>query len=253
MRLKDKVAIVTGGAEGIGKFYCTGFAKEGARVVIADINAAAANRLADELNKQKTEAIAIKTDVSIVKDTEEMVKKTMDRFGKVDILINNAAMYVRAKISRLPLYQIDPEEWNRVMAVNITGTFLCCRAVLPHMMKQKSGKIINIGSALAFSAMMLGMSHYTTSKGGILGLTRALAREVGDYNINVNCICPGSTMSEDDREKAKEFRKVGVGARAIKRIELPEDLVGTAVFLASAESDFITGQTLVVDGGTYLH
>lgn len=248
MRLKDKVAIVTGGAEGIGKSFCLGFAREGAKIVIADINLPAANALADTLKKQGTEALALKTDVSSAPDTEAMAKKTTERFGRIDILVNNAAMYSRVKISRIPLYQISPEEWDKVMAVNVRGVFLCSKAVLPYMMKQKSGKIVNIASSLAFSGI-INMSHYIASKGAVVSMTRALSKEVGDYNINVNAIAPGSTLSEEPTEQALEFRKKEMLRRAIKRVEYPEDLVGTAIFLASSESDFITGQSIVVDGG----
>lgn len=253
MRLKDKVAIITGGAEGIGKSYALGFAREGAKIVIADINLPAANALADTLKKQGTEALALKTDVSVLRDTEEMAKKTAEQFGRIDVLVNNAALYVRMKLSRVPLHQIDPAEWDKVMAVNLTGVFLCCRAVLPHMIKQKAGKIINIASGLAFSSVP-NMTHYIASKGGVVSLTRALAREVGDYNINVNCIAPGSTFSEEPTNLAAvEFRKKDLHLRAIKRVEYPDDLVGTAIFLASPDSDFITGQTIVVDGGAVMH
>jgi len=252
MRLKDKVAIVTGGAEGIGKSFCLGFAREGAKIVIADINLPAANALADTLKKQGAEALVLKTDVSSAQDTEEMAKKTAERLGRVDILVNNAAMYSRVKISRIPLYQISQKEWDKVMAVNVRGVFLCCKAVLPYMMKQKWGKIINIASALAFSGI-INTSHYIASKGAVVSMTRALAKEVGDYNINVNAIAPGSTLSEEPTEQALEFRKKEMLTRAIKRVEYPEDLVGTAIFLASSESDFITGQTIVVDGGVVQH
>ncbi len=252
MRLKDKVAIITGGADGIGKAFCLGYAREGAKLVIADINLPAANALADTLKKQGTDALAVKTDVSSVQDTEEMAKKTIERFGRIDVMVNNAAMYSRVKISRVPLYQISPEEWDRVFAVNVRGVFLCCKAVLPQMMQQKSGKIINIASALALFGIP-NTSHYIASKGAVVSLTRALAKEVGDYNINVNAIGPGSTLSEERTEQTIAFRQKEVVARAFKRVEFPEDLVGTAIFLASADSDFITAQTIVVDGGAVQH
>ena len=253
MRLKDKVSIITGGAEGIGKSYVIGFAREGAKVVIADINLATANVLADTLRKEGREALAIKTDVSSVESTEEMVRKTIERFGRIDILVNNAAMYIRVKLSVVPVYELDPDEWDRAMAVNLKGVFLCSRAVFPPMMKQGRGKIINITSNLAFTGRA-NMAHYVASKGGVIGLTRTLAREGGDYNINVNCIAPGSTLSEDPKDPtALEFRKQAVPLRAIKRVEYPDDLVGAAIFLASSDSDFITGQTIVIDGGRIMH
>lgn len=252
MRLKDKVAIITGGAMGIGKSYAEGFAKEGAKVVIADINLAAANALSGALQKKGTEALAIKTDVSSLEDTRVMAEATIKRFGRIDILVNNAAVYMRVKAPEVPVYELDPEDWNRVIAVNLTGVFLCSRAVFPHMIKQNSGKIINIASSLAFKAR-LNYAHYVASKAGVIGLTRALAREGGDYNINVNCIAPGSTLSEEQTEQSIEYRKREMAVRVIKRLEYPEDLVGTAIFLASSDSDFITGQTIVVDGGCIMH
>ena len=253
MRLKDKVSIITGGAEGIGKSYAMGFAKEGAKVVIADINSTAANVLADALRKEGAEAFSIKTDVSNPESAEELVKKTIEHFGRIDILVNNAAILATYTPLRGPFYQLDLDEWDRVMAVNVKGAFLCIRAVFPYMKAQGKGKIINIAST---SVLWGGTSnaHYVASKGGLIGLSRALAREMGEYNINVNCIAPGSTSSEDpSNQVALEFRQRVIPRRAIQRLEVPEDLVGTAIFLASPDSDFITGQTIVVDGGHIMH
>ena len=257
MRLKDKISIITGGAGGIGKSFAVGFAREGAKVVIADINLAEANVLVDSLRKEGKEALAIGTDVSNLESTEEMVRKTIEHFGRIDILVNNAAMIVRDKVSRVMVKvlvcELDPDEWDRVMAINLKGVFLCSRAVLPYMREQGGGKIINIASTLAFSGRS-NIAHYVASKGGVVSLTKVLARESGDYNINVNCIAPGSTFSEEPRTQAAlEFRKQEVPGRAIKRVEYPDDLVGTAIFLASSDSDFITGQTIVVDGGHIMH
>ena len=251
-RLYEKVAIITGGAEGIGKAYALGFAAEGARIVIADVNLPAAEALADALAKQGGKALAIRTDVSSVADTEDMVKRTLERFGKIDILVNNAAKFQRNLAVRAPVWELDPKEWESVIAVNLTGVFLCCRAVLPHMIKQKSGKIINIASSLAFLGAAQ-FSHYSTSKGGVVTFTRTLAREVGAYNINVNALCPGYTLSGDPATITEERREFEVSARILKRPEYPEDLVGTAIYLASSDSDFMTGQALVVDGGVILH
>ncbi len=252
MRLKDKVAIITGGAEGIGKAYALGFASEGARIVVSDINFPAARKLVNTLTEQGTEALATETDVSRVKDTEEMVKKTLERFGRVDILINNAAKFQRNMAVRAPLWELDPQEWESVITVNLNGVFLCCRAVLPGMIEQKSGKIINIASSLAFQGAA-NLTHYSASKGGVLTLSRALAREVGEYNINVNTICPGFTLSADPASITEERRQHEVPVRILKRAEYPEDIVGSAIFLASADSDFMTGQAIVVDGGVIMH
>jgi len=252
MRLKDKVAIITGGAEGIGKAYALGFAREGAKVVVADINLPAAKTLVDTLTKQGNEALATKTDVSKVVDTEEMAKKTLERFSRIDILINNAAKFQRNRVIMAPIWEMDPQEWESVIATNLTGVFLCCRAVLPHMIKQKSGKIINIASSLAFLGAAQ-LAHYSASKGGVVTFSRALAREVGTYNINVNTLCPGYTLSADPASLTEERRQFEVSSRILKRAEYPEDLVGTAIYLASADSDFMTGQAVVVDGGLILH
>ncbi len=252
MRLKDKVAIITGGAEGIGKAYALGYAGEGAKVVVADINFPAAETLVNTLMEQGNEALAVETDVSEVADTGEMVRKTLERFNRIDILVNNAAMFQRPAANRAPVWELEPEEWEKVIKVNLTGVFLCCRAVLSAMIKQQSGKIINIASSLAFLGAA-SFSHYSASKGGVITFTRALAREVGEYNINVNAICPGFTLSADPDFPAHRDRDWEISDRILKRAEYPEDLVGTAIYLASADSDFITGQSLVVDGGVILH
>ena len=252
MRLRDKVAIITGGADGIGKAYALGFAKEEAAVVVADINMDSARTLVNSMKKQGYEALAIRVDVSKVADTEEMVKKTLERFGRIDILVNNAAKFQRNMAIRAPVWELDPQEWESVIAVNLTGVFLCCRAVLPYMIRQNSGKIINIASSLAFAGAAQ-FAHYSASKGGVVTFSRALAKEVGTYNINVNTLCPGFTLSADPASVTEERRQFEVSSRILKRAEYPEDLVGTAIYLASADSDFMTGQALVVDGGVVLH
>jgi len=249
MRLKDKVAIITGGAHGIGKAYAMRFVDEGAKVVIADISLEAANATVEALRERGAEALAIRTDVSSPEDTQEMVEKTIAHFGRIDILINNAAVFGRIKVARVPFWELGVDEWDRTMAVTLRGTFLCSKAVFPHMKAQGGGKIINTASGTVFSGAP-NYAHYIASKGGVVALTKAMARELGGYNINVNCIAPGSTFSEDPSNQAEfERRKRDAALRAMKRVEYPEDLVGAAVFLASSDSDFITGQTVVVDGG----
>jgi NAD(P)-dependent dehydrogenase (short-subunit alcohol dehydrogenase family) len=182
-----------------------------------------------------------------------MAKVAVDRFGRIDVLMNNAGLASRGTISRAPFYELDIAEWDRVIAVNLKGAFLCCRAVFPYMRAQGAGKIINITSAQFFHPKTT-YAHYIASKGGIVGLTRALAKEMGDYGINVNCLAPGGIITEHASSDSElESRRKGAARRAIKRIEVPEDIVGTAVFLASRDSDFITGQTFVVDGGEYMH
>ena len=200
-----------------------------------------------------SEALFVQADVSSEADTLEMAKKTVARFGRIDILVNNAGMVSRPNIlsRRTPFYELSLDEWNKTMAVNVTGAFLCCRAVFPYMKAQGGGKVINTssGQLLAMRGNVK-YAHYMASKGAVVGLTRALAREMGEFNITVNCIAPGSVLTEDkDDAGALKLRQEIISDRCIKRVEYPEDLVGTAVFLASPESDFITGQTLIVDGG----
>ena len=220
--------------------------------MVADINMDSARTLVNSMTKQGYEALAIRVDVSKVADTEEMVKKTLERFGRIDILVNNAAKFQRNRAIRAPVWELDPQEWESVIAVNLTGVFLCCRAVLPHMIRQKSGKIINIASSLAFAGAA-NFAHYSASKGGVVTFSRALAKEVGAYNINVNTLCPGFTLSAEPASWTEEVRQYEVSSRILKRSEYPEDLVGTAIYLASPDSDFMTGQALVVDGGVTLH
>lgn len=256
--LKNKVVIVTGGAHGIGKAYCLAFANAGAQVVIADIDKIGAQSAASEINKAASSPVeakrlahplALYVDVANEAATKEMAARTVDRFGRIDVLINNAAVFSVVPMNRGRIETIDPEEWDRLMAVNLRGPFFCCRAVLPTMRRQKSGKIVNIASGTVFAGAP-GRIHYVTSKAATIGFTRTLAREVGDDNINVNCLAPGNTLSEESpTEQTIKFRESSIGARALKRIQLPQDVVGAMLFLASPLSDFITGQTINVDGG----
>jgi 3-oxoacyl-[acyl-carrier protein] reductase len=248
--LKDRVVIVTGGAHGIGKAYALAFAHAGAQVVIADIDHRAADRAAAGIgNDTEASALALRTDVSDEGSTKEMAARALERFGRIDVLINNAAIFSVVPMNRGRIETIDPEEWDRLMAVNLRGLFFCCRAVLPTMRKQKSGKIITIASGTVFAGAP-GRIHYVTSKAATIGFTRTLAREVGDDNINVNCLAPGNTLSEENpTEQTIKFRESSVALRALKRIQMPNDVVGAMLFLASPLSDFITGQTINVDGG----
>ena len=251
MRLDGKVAIVTGGAQGLGKSYALRLFEEGAGVVIADI--LDRKGVEQEIEAKGGEALALYTDVSKEESVEEMVHKSIERFGRIDILINNAAIF--ASIETKPFFEISAGEWDDVIRVNLKGLFLCSKAVYPQMKKQGKGKIINISSGVFFKGLPY-FIHYVTSKGGVVAFTRALAREVGDDGICVNAVAPGYTLSDAMKEKSihdEGFINAVVGSRCFKRHELPEDLTGTIVFLASDESDFITGQTIVVDGGSVLH
>ena len=247
MRLEGKVAIVTGGARGLGKAYALRLVEEGAKVVIADIlDAKAVER---EIESMGGEVLALNTDVAEEESTKEMAQRTVERFGSIDILINNAAVF--AKIEKKPFYKIPVSEWDLVMNVNLRGTFLSCRAVYPQMKKQGKGKIINISSGTFFKGVPL-FSHYVTSKGGVIAFTRSLASELGDDGICVNVIAPGLTVTEGVEENPTyddDYIERTAMTRCIKKKEMPEDLAGTVVFLASEDSDMITGQTIVVDGG----
>jgi 3-oxoacyl-[acyl-carrier protein] reductase len=252
-RLRDRVIIVTGGANGIGRAYCEGFAGEGAKVVVADLDEERADDVVRTLTKGGAEALALRVDVADPQATDRMAKATVDRFGRIDGLINNAALFQRPAMSRVPFEKIPVEEWDRLMAVNLRGIFLCCRAVVPVMKQQRYGKIVNISSGTVFYGAP-NAAHYVTSKAGVIGLTRSLARELGEHQITVNAIAPGLVLSMDEIDPARDAQnRHRLQARAIQRTELPQDVVGAAVFLSSGESDFITGQTLVVDGGAPMH
>lgn len=251
MRLKDKVAIITGSARGLGAAFAKGLAKEGAKVVVADIRDG--KETVETVEQEGGEAIFVKTDVTKQDQCNAMAKAAVDRFGSIDILINNAGILVTLK----PFMEVSTEEWKQVMETNTLGPFHCVKAVFPYM-KGKGGKIINISSASIFEGVP-GFPHYIASKGAIMAFTRGMARELGEYGINVNSIAPGFTHSEGGNEfdKDKKFPaapldELQMPQRCIKTPTYPEDLVGTAVYLASDDSRMVTGQLIVHDGGLSL-
>lgn len=253
MRLKDRVCIITGGAHGIGRAYCLRLAEEGARVVVADIDRVAADSVAYEIKAKGYEAMALHVDVADEARTQEMARATAERFGRIDVLVNNASIIATIPVSRVTFDRITPEEWDRVMMVNVKGTWLSCCAVVPYMRRQGKGKIINVGSGTVFSGSPT-RSHYVASKGAVLTFSRSLARELGPHGITVNILFPGSTFSEvNPTEEILKKRQGDAAVRAIPRVELPSDLVGPLVFLASDDSDFMTGQILNIDGGANMH
>lgn len=253
MRLQDRVIIVTGGGHGIGRAYCLRLAQEGANIVVAELDEPAAKSVARQVEDLGRQALAIRTDVADEASNLEMARATMERFGKIDVLITNAAIFATIPINRGYIEDISSEEFDRVMAVNVKGVFLSCRAVLPHMKAARQGKIINIASGVVFGGPP-GRIHYNASKGAVVAFTRTLAREVGEYNITVNALAPGGTLSEDNpTDEVMKLRANQIGIRALRRVQVPDDLVGTMAFLCSSDADFITGQTIVVDGGSVLH
>jgi len=250
--LKDKIVIVTGGGHGIGRAYCHGFAEAGAKVVVVDIDAPAAEKVAGEVIQQfDGKALAAKVDVANEQSTKDMAKLALDKFARIDILINNAAIFATIPMNRGGIDTIDPAEWDRMMAVNLKGLFFCCRAVLPTMRQQKSGKIINISSSTAYSGTP-NFLHYVASKAALIGMTRSLAREVGEFGICVNAIAPG-LVEHEGQNAPKALTDLQLKERSIKRLQTPDDLMGTLVFLCSSDSDFMTGQAIVVDGGSVFH
>lgn len=247
-KLDGRVAIVTGAAQGIGAAFAKALASEGSRLVIADLDTGAS--VVEEIQSAGGVAVDVPTDVSTKDGCENMVSKAIESFGRLDILVNNAAIFTA--VERKNFDDIPVDEWDAVMGVNVRGVWLGCCAAVPEMRKNGYGKIISISTGRVFKGTPFFL-HYDASKAAVIGITRSLAREVGDDNICVNAIAPGSTMSEN--VVARTNWKGGnadatMQTRAIKRHEEPEDLVGACVFLASGESDFITGQTLVVDGGS---
>lgn len=250
-RLDGRVAIVTGGAQGIGAAYAQGLAAEGAAVAVADI--LDTSECVQTITDAGGRAFALEADVGDAAAVAAMVEGTIAEFGKVDILVNNAAIF--ASLDLKPFYAIPDEEWDKVMDVNIGGLFRCARAVLPAMQENGYGKIINISSGTVFNGAPM-MLHYVTSKAAVIGFTRSLAREVGDMGICVNALAPGFTLSEGVEANDSYIDPVKdmiVASRALKRPQTPDDLVGAVVFLASSDSDFMTGQTMLVDGGHYTH
>ena len=236
--LDGKIAIVTGGAQGIGAAIVAGLESEGAEVVVADLEPPEGG---------------IQADVSSEEDVQRMVGQALERNGRIDILVNNAGLY--ASLEMRAFTEIPLDEWKLVMDVNVASMFLTCRAVVPVMREQGGGKIVNISSGTPFRGVPF-LLHYVTSKGAIVALTRALAKEVGKDSIHVNCVAPGFTISDGVKshpEVIEKLRDISIASRTIQRDQVPEDVVGAVVFLCTPAADFVTGQTMVIDGGQYFH
>ncbi len=245
MNLTGRTAIITGAGSGIGKAVATRLAADGANVVIVDISAP--ELAAADIAAGGTKAIDVQADISSEKDVASVIERTLSAFGRIDILVNNAAMTTLPK----PFEEIGIADWRRMMEVNTLGPYLCSRAVVPHMREAGRGRIINIASTTVHSGVPYQL-HYVTSKGAVIAFTRALARELGKDNITVNAIAPGFTLVErlaKQTERVEAFRRANRASLSIQRDQVPDDLGGTASFLAGDDSAFITGQTIVVDGG----
>jgi NAD(P)-dependent dehydrogenase (short-subunit alcohol dehydrogenase family) len=236
--LAGKVAIVTGGAQGIGRAIAEGLSEAGAEVVVADLSPPDGG---------------LRADVSSEVDVARMVEEVRRRHGRIDVLVNNAGLY--ASLEMRSFTEIPLEEWRQVMDVNVASMFLTCRAVVPAMREQGGGRIVNISSGTPFRGVPF-LLHYVTSKGAIVAFTRALAKELGKDGVLVNCVAPGFTMTEGVQahpEVIEKLRDVSIAARTLQRDQLPEDVVGAVVFLCGPGSEFVTGQTIVIDGGQYFH
>ena len=245
--LEGKVAVVTGAAQGIGNAIAKGLAAEGARIVVADLSRA------EQAAREFEGGIGLTVDVADEAEVERMAQEVVERCGSIDILVNNAGLY--ASLQMRPFTEIPVEEWRRVMDVNVLSMFLTTRAVVPRMREQGGGRIVNISSGTPFRGVPF-LLHYVTSKGAIVALTRALAKELGRDDVLVNCVAPGFTMSDGVREHPEvieALREASVSARTLQRDQEPEDVVGAVVFLCGPGATFVTGQTIVIDGGQYFH
>ena len=246
-RLEQRIAIVTGAGQGIGRAIALGFAREGARVVIADVNEESASTVKNEVEAGGERALVIRTDVSNEISVQAMAKRSLEEFGRVDILVNNAGIFPTSSVE-----EMREEDWDRVIGTNLVGAFLCSRAVVPEFLEQGSGRIISLTSGRAFQGAKNG-AHYAASKAGIIGFSKSLALELAPHGITVNVICPGISDTAQPRGHQTEEQIYAQAQRIpLGRIGQPEDLVGPAVFLASDAAAFITGQTLLVNGGSIM-
>ena len=251
MRCSGKVAIVTGGAMGIGRAVAEGLLAEGANVVIAD--RAGAAEAAKALDNAGNAVVGVACDVSSRDDTEAMAGAALEAFGRIDVLVNNAGIYSSLKTG--PFEDLDIEEWRRILDVNVVGQAMATRAVVPAMRRQGGGSVVNFSSGTPFKGVPF-LLHYVASKGAVNAMTKALAKELGGAGIRVNAVAPGFTLSDGvlaNPHQLETLRDISLQARVIQRDQHPADIVGAVVFFASGESDFVTGQTLVVDGGAYFH
>jgi 3-oxoacyl-[acyl-carrier protein] reductase len=243
MKLKDKVALVTGGARGIGAAIAMNFAREGADIVVADVNLEIAQKTASDIEALGRKALALEMDVTDFAKVEEGINKILDKFGKVDILVNNAGITKDNLILRM-----SQAEWDAVINVNLKGTFNCIKAVSKPMVKQRSGKIISIASIIGLMGNF-GQANYAASKAGIIALTKTVAKELASRNINANAVAPGFIQTDMTAKLSEDVKKKMMEAIPLSKLGTPEDVANVCLFLASEESNYITGQTITVDGG----
>ena len=246
--LVDRTIIITGAATGIGQAFALGCAAQGANVVVADMNAADETVAAIEAIGGRV--LALRVDVADSDSVQAMAAAALERFGRIDGLVNNAAYFREVKLT--PFEELDPVLWDRIFAVNVKGVWQCCKAVMPAMRQQGSGSIVNISSVVAVAGQP-GYLHYVATKGAVLSMTKGLAKEVGPYGVRVNVIAPGFVITDATRNRPVEWQQSFLKARAISREQRPDDLVGSALYLLSDLAGFVSGQTLVVDGGHIMY
>ena len=246
--LTDRTIVITGAATGIGQAFAIGCAAQGANVVVADMNPADETVAAVEAAGGR--AIAVRVDVADDASTRAMADAALKRFGRIDGLINNAAYFREVKLT--PFEELDPAQWERIFAVNVKGVWQCCKAVMPALRESKGGSIVNIASVVAVAGQP-GYLHYVATKGAVLAMTKGLAKECGPHNVRVNVIAPGFVITDATRNRPVEWQQSFLKARAISREQRPDDLVGTALYLLSDLAGFVSGQTIVVDGGHIMY
>ena len=246
--LAGRTIVVTGGATGIGQAFAIGAAAQGANVVVADMNVA--DETVATIEAAGGKALAVHVDVADNASVQTMAASALKRFGRIDGLVNNAAYFREVKLT--PFEELDPVQWDRIFAVNVKGVWQCCKAVMPAMRAQKSGAIVNIASVVALAGQP-GYLHYVASKGAVLSMTKGLAKECGPHGVRVNDIAPGFVITDATKNRPIEWQQSFLMARAISREQRPDDLVGTALYLLSDLSGFVSGQTLVVDGGHIMY
>ena len=246
--LAGRTIIVTGAATGIGQAFALGCAAQGANVVVADMNAA--DETVAAIESSGGQVLGVRVDVADQDSVQAMADAALERFGRIDGLVNNAAYFREVKLT--PFEELDPAQWDRIFAVNVKGVWQCCKAVMPAMRKQGSGSIVNISSVVAVAGQP-GYLHYVASKGAVLSMTKGLAKEVGPFGVRVNVIAPGFVITDATRNRPVEWQQSFLKARAISREQRPDDLVGTTLYLLSDLSGFVSGQTIVVDGGHIMY
>ena len=246
--LTGRTIIITGGATGIGQAFAIGCAAQGANVVVADMNSA--DETVAAIEAAGGQALAVRVDVSDAESVQAMAKAALDRFGRIDGLVNNAAYFREVKLT--PFEELDPQQWDRIFDVNVKGVWQCCKAVMPAMRAQGSGSIVNIASVVAVAGQP-GYLHYVATKGAVLSMTKGLAKECGAHGVRVNVIAPGFVLTDATKNRPIEWQQSFLKARAISREQRPDDLVGTALYLLSDLAGFVSGQTMVVDGGHIMY